>query len=184
MPILDNRADSTLDQPVLVAGGVNPQVASTILDAIAAEEAQEYADHQAKQEAKQQADAESGMAELVEGWQQAMRAARDIIVSGFPQATPVWTLERMDNIGAALAACDEKYGWGGAGRLLGSPLLALAVASFPVAIGTAQLIRVEKQKAIMASLAAKAAQVDPQRNPEGKAGAIDAAVMADTTQSA
>ena len=173
---VDTRADSTLD--------ANPRTLDDMLGAIAAEELQEHAEVREAAEANAQAQADAQQAELIDGWRQAMRAARDIVVSGFPQATPVWTLERMDNIGAALAACDEKYGWGGAGRLLGSPLLALAVASFPVAIGTAQLIRVEKQKAIMANLAAKAAQVDPQRNPEGKAGAIDAAVMADTTQSA
>lgn len=122
------------------------------LDAIAGEELADSQDLQAQANAAQQAQQE----ENADGWRQAVRAAGDIVTSALPEASPVWTRERMDNLGDALARCDEHYGWGGAGALLSNPLLALAVAAFPLALGTAQVYKTVKAKAEAEEAIAKA----------------------------
>jgi hypothetical protein len=109
-----------------------------------------------------------------------MQAARDIVASAFPALGAVWTKDRMDNIGAALARCDEHYGWGGAGKLIGHPLAGLAVASFPVAIGTVQWVKLEKERLATQRLAQKNAASDVHIATGDKAATIDAAMAADS----
>jgi hypothetical protein len=134
----DSRADSTLDQlngdPVAALG------------AIAAEEIAENEAVAAQIEAQQQAEADAEMAALVEGWQEAMKHAADVITSISPDLKPIWSAERMNNVGAALARCDAHYGWGGAAKLISHPLVGLGVASAPVVIGTVKWAQAEKVK--------------------------------------
>ncbi|MCA3780133.1 MAG: hypothetical protein IOC39_24210 [Burkholderia sp.] len=144
----DVRADATADQQ---PAAIDP------LDAIAQEELDADAALAAKVEQAEADAAEAEMDALVAGYREAMRAAQDIVVSAVPGLKPVWTDDRMDNIGAALARCDAKYGWGGAGKLLSSPLVALGIASFPVAVGTVQYSKAQKAAAQRAALAARAA---------------------------
>lgn len=155
-PVVDGRADSTQDQ------GAAP------LDPLAALAQEELDADAALAQKVEQAEADAEQAQmdaLVAGYQEAMRAAQDIVVSAVPGLKPVWTEERMDNIGAALARCDAKYGWGGAGQLLSSPLVALGIASFPVAIGTAQYVKAEKIAQQRAALAARAAAAQADMAP-------------------
>ncbi|WP_246794594.1 hypothetical protein [Burkholderia perseverans] len=131
----DARADSTLD-----AAPPDP------LEAIAQEEIKENADVAAKMAADAQAEADAMMGDLVQGWQEACRHGADIVTAAFDGLKPVWTADRMDNLGAALARADAHYGWGGAGRLLGHPLLGVGVAAIPVVIGTAQFVKLERAR--------------------------------------
>lgn len=151
-PINDQRADSTLDQ-------INDPAPIDPLDAIANEEIAANDAVREKLEAAERDAAEAVMDELVAGWQEACRHGADIITSIYDGLKPVWSPDRMDNLGAALARADAHYGWGGAGRLLGHPLVAVGVAALPVAIGTAAFIKVEKAKAE----AAKAARIEDAR---------------------
>lgn len=171
----DGRADSTLD--AIVAAQLDPGAA---LAAIAGEEIAENEAVAAAIEAQQQAEADAIMAELVEGWQTAMRHAADVVTSAADGLKPVWTNDRMDAIGAALARCDAHYGWGGAGKLLGHPVVAVAVASAPVVIGTIKWAQVEKAKALLRAKeyqAAKAAGgiVQAPGKDAKPAGAVDIA---------
>ncbi|WP_186289121.1 hypothetical protein [Burkholderia gladioli] len=175
-PVIDGRADSTADNK-----GDQGALAD-VLASIALEEQREDEAIAAKVARDATAEAEAALAELVSGWETAVSHGADILTSAFPALLPVWTKPRCDGLAAALARCDEHYGWGGAGALLGHPLLGLAVASAPLAIGTVQVIKVEKMKAEAAKLAANNAASDA-RSPGGqgdKASAIDAAVAADT----
>ncbi|MBH9680843.1 hypothetical protein [Burkholderia cepacia] len=169
----DARADATADQQ---PAALDP------LDAIAREELDADAALAAKVEQAEADAAEAEMDALVAGYREAMRAAQDIVVSAVPGLKPVWTDDRMDNIGTALARCDAKYGWGGAGKLLSSPLVALGIASFPVAIGTAQYAKTQKIAAQRAALAARAAaaQADVAPGVVGPAARAAAAPAAST----
>ncbi|ONT51511.1 hypothetical protein, partial [Burkholderia cenocepacia] len=109
--VADARAGSTLD----VDQPVDP------LAAIAQEEIDANEEVAAKAAAAAQAEDDAVMGDLVQGWQEACRHGADIITAAFDGLKPVWTPERMDNLGAALARADAHYGWGGAGRLLGHP---------------------------------------------------------------
>ncbi|MFJ1251915.1 hypothetical protein [Cupriavidus sp. CuC1] len=117
------------------------------LDNIAAEETAELAEQQGAEQAAAQAVQQQEQQDNAEGWRQAVRAAGDIVCSALPEAKPVWTGERMDNLGDALSRCDEMYGWGGAGSLFSHPLLGLAVAAFPLALGTLNTVKAVKAKA-------------------------------------
>lgn len=171
-PVIDARADSTVDAA--------PQTVNAVLDQIKGEELAENEELRASVEAEQQAQLDGERAKLVGGWQQAMQDARDIVASAFPQLGAVWTKDRMDNIGAALARCDEHYGWGGAGKLIGHPLAGLAVASFPVALGTYQWIKLEKERLATQRLANKNAASDAKIVKGDKAATIDAAIAAES----
>ncbi|MEX3955897.1 hypothetical protein [Trinickia sp. EG282A] len=140
-PTNDQRADSTLD--ALTAAQAAPGDA---LGAIAAEELAENEALAARVEADAQAQADAEHALLVVGWQKAMRQAAGIVTAWFKDLKPIWTDEQMDGIGAALADCDAYYGWGGAGRLMGHPLVTLGVAAAPVAVGTYAWVQERKAK--------------------------------------
>ncbi|KVD19185.1 hypothetical protein WI80_33360 [Burkholderia ubonensis] len=162
----DNRADSTLDQ-------------------IAAEELAEHEELREQAEAKEQAEQERAFGELVDGWKQAVVTAGDIVTSVWPGAKPVWTDERMTNLGAALARADEVYGWGGAGSLFSHPLVGVAVAGFPLAMGTAQVIRVDAEARKRAKLrdtqAAQAtAPVIGDASPDGAAAEFSVGIPPNT----
>jgi hypothetical protein len=135
----DARSDSTLDRPLDAASAIG---------AIAAEEIAEDEALAASIEAQQQAEADAEMGALVAGWQEAMNHAADVITSFSAELKPIWTKDRMDNVGAALARCDAHYGWGGAAKLISHPLVGLGVAAAPVVIGTVKWAQVEKAKAI------------------------------------
>lgn len=116
------------------------------LTGIAQEEASEFA---AAGESQQQAEAQEAEAEAetnAEGWTKAVMMAGDVIVSMFPEAAPVWSRERMTNLGGALARCDEHYDWGGVGGLLGNPLIGLAFAGFPLVAGTGKAIKAKRER--------------------------------------
>lgn len=148
--VSDTRADSTLD--ALSAAQSSPADA---LAAIAGEEIAENEALAADLEARAQEEADAAMAELVDGWQTAMRHAADVVTSAAEGLKPTWTNERMNAIGAALARCDAHYGWGGAGKLISHPLVGLGVASAPVVIGTVKWAQVEKAKARVAAIEAR-----------------------------
>lgn len=160
-PMNDQRADSTLDQ-------INETPALDPLAAIAQEEIDANEAVRARIEADEQAAADAVMNELVAGWQEACRHGADIITSMYDGLKPVWSADRMDNLGAALARADAHYGWGGAGQLLGHPLVGVGVAALPVAIGTVQFVKLEKLKLE----AAKQARLDGMR----AAGTLPAAM--------
>jgi hypothetical protein len=143
---VDTRADSTVD----------------MLADIAAEEIAEHADIAAKVEAAEAATIESEAALVAAGWREALGAAKELLVAVIPPVEPVWTNARMDALAAALGRCDQAYGWGGAGQLLGHPLFALAVAGAPVAYGTYTVVKPMMDKAKQEKAAkAVAAPVKP-----------------------
>ena len=140
---------------------------TTVVDGIAAEEVAESADAAAQATAAQQAQEAQQQQENAEGWRQAVRAAGDIVTSALPEAKPVWTRERMDNLGDALARCDEVYGWGGAGNLLTHPLIGLAVAAFPLAFGTVKVVQtINEREASKGAPAVMAKPVPPSEQPD------------------
>lgn len=143
----DQRADSTLD-------AVQPVEAGSILGAIAAEELQENEALAQAIEAQAEAEAERVMSARIEDWQAACRHGADIVTSAVPDLKDVWAPDRMDRLGAALARADAHYGWGGAGRFLGHPLVAVGVAALPVAIGTATWAKAEREKRAAQRIAA------------------------------
>jgi hypothetical protein len=136
--VIDARDAATLDAA--------PQTPADILTAIAGEEQAENEAIRDAAQAAEQGAADAIMDELVEGWQEACRHGADILTSMFDGLKPVWTPERMDNLGAALARADAHYGWGGAGKLLGHPLVGVGVAALPVVIGTVQFVKLERAK--------------------------------------
>jgi hypothetical protein len=138
----DTRADSTLDA----------------LGAIAQEEQAEHAEIAAKVEAAEAATVEAEAADVAAGWREALGAARELLVAVIPPLEPVWNNARLDALAAALGRCDQAYGWGGAGRLLGHPLFGLAVAGAPLAYGTYTVVKPMMD-------AAKAKQLEKQREP-------------------
>jgi hypothetical protein len=144
--VSDDRADSTIDRPGDTVSA---------LGAIAAEEIAEDAALAAKIEAEAQAEVEAEMAALIAGWQEAMNHAADVVTSFSGDLKTIWTKDRMDNVGAALARCDAHYGWGGAAKLISHPLVGLGVAAAPVVIGTVKWAQVEKAKAIAQARAAR-----------------------------
>lgn len=157
--INDQRADSTLD----ALPNAEPTGASA-LDAIAQEERDENQAIAEAHDAQIQAEADAVRAQLVAGWQVAMRKVGGIVTAAFKDLKPVWTDEEMNDIGAALADCDEYYGWGGVGSLMSHPLAALCAASAPVAMGTYAFIQERKAKR----------QAEEVARRRGLAGTIDA----------
>ncbi|MFM0206937.1 hypothetical protein PQQ96_05960 [Paraburkholderia sediminicola] len=129
--VVDTRADSTVD----------------VLAGIAQEEMSEHADIAAKVEAAEAATIESEAATVAAGWREALGAAKELLTAVIPPVEPVWTNARMDALAAALGRCDQAYGWGGAGQLLGHPLFALAVAGAPIGYGTYQVVKPMMDKA-------------------------------------
>lgn len=76
-------------------------------------------------------------------WRQAVAFGCGIIIAMRPELSDEWTSARLDALGDALATCGAHYGWN-IEKLLGNPLLALALAAFPLLVG---LIKVEKARA-------------------------------------
>lgn len=108
----------------------------------------------------------------VDGWMMAVTQVKDIVVSPFPEAAPVWTDDRMENLAAALARCDAAYGWGGIGGLFRHPLIGLAIVSFPLAVGTAKAINEAKAaKSLPTGMAPPDARPDPMADAIGPAQA-------------
>ncbi len=167
--VIDARDAATLDAA--------PQTPDDVLAQIASEEQQENDAIREAVEQQAQDAAEAEMADLVAGYQEACRHGADIITSMFDGLKPVWSPERMDNLGAALARADAHYGWGGAERLLGHPLVGVGVAALPVAIGTVQWAKLEraklehaqqeKRRLMTAAPAGVAAEILPTAAPAG-----------------
>ncbi|CAE6746541.1 hypothetical protein R69619_02724 [Paraburkholderia nemoris] len=139
--VVDTRADSTVD----------------VLQEIALEEMSEHADIAAKAEAAEQATIESEAADVAAGWREALGVAREMLIAVIPPLDPVWSNPRLDALSVALGRCDQAYGWGGAGKLLGHPLFGLVAAGAPIGYGTYQVVKPMMDKA-KAEQAAKAAQ--------------------------
>ncbi len=186
--VIDARADSTLD-----AQQSGPQTPDDVIEQIGREEIAESEAIAERIAADEQASIDAAHEALAAGYREAMRHAAKMVTAMFAELKPVWADESMNNIGDALAHCDEHYGWGGAGKLLGHPLVHLAVASFPVAVGTAQYFKMRRAQAEAEALrmraaaegAASAGRAMPAgtgAKPTGPApdlsGAIDAAVAA------
>lgn len=110
------------------------------LDGISGEEGAQAEAIKQNQDDDAEKKARAAEQEQADGWRQAVGTAKDLICSPFPEAEPVWTGERMDNLASALARCDAAYGWGGVGGLFAHPLIGLALASFPLAVGTAKAV--------------------------------------------
>ncbi len=107
----------------------------------------------AQQEAIDGAQAEAAAQEAaveqednVEGWRTAVGYAASMIAAMIPEAEVVWNPKKCDALAEALAKCDEAYGWGGVGGLIGHPLVALGFASFPLVVGTAKAINQAKER--------------------------------------
>lgn len=128
----DNTAPNVLEYPAL-SGIADEENAEFI-------EGQEHAEQQ--QQAKQAAKAEDNLA----GWLKAVNHAGSLVTAMIPEATPVWSPERLQALAEALARCDDAYGWGGVGGLFEHPLIGLGFASFPLVVGTAKVLK-EKAKA-------------------------------------
>ena len=140
--VVDTRADSTVD----------------VLAEIAQEEMSEHADIAAKVLAAEAATIESEAADVAAGWREALGTARELLIAVIPPLDPVWSNPRLDALAAALGRCDQAYGWGGAGKLLGHPLFGLAIAGAPIGWGTYQVVKPimdEKKKQIEAAKAKK-----------------------------
>lgn len=148
MPINDQRADSTQDQ-----AGAAPFAQ---LDAIAAEEHVEQAQEQISVEQIEAQQQEGEILASAGEWRPALDLAREMLVATVPELEPVWTPSRLDKLALAIAQCDIAYGWGGAGTFMRSPLLGLAVAGAPLAVGTYKVIKPKLD-------AAKAQQIEAQR---------------------
>jgi hypothetical protein len=123
--VQDGRADSTVDT----------------LAQIAAEEVAEQVEQEADAAAAQAQEAASVAADLTHEWRGALEMARELLVSVVPPLDPVWSPPRLDKLAAALARCDQEYGWGGTGAVLGHPLFGLAVAGAPLGWGTYQVVK-------------------------------------------
>jgi hypothetical protein len=119
------------------------------LSSIAAEEQAETSQAEAAQNADAAAQADERAEDAVEGWLQAVGTAGEIISATWPSARPVWNPGAQERLAAALARCDEAYGWGGVGSLMSHPLLGLAFAAFPLAVGTAKAVAEERRKAVV-----------------------------------
>lgn len=127
----DSRADSTVD----------------VLADIASEELAEHADIAAKLASAEAATIEAEAADVADGWREALGTARELLIAVVPPLDPVWSNPRLDALAAALGRCDQAYGWGGAGKLLGHPLFGLFVAGAPVGYGTYQVVKPMMDKA-------------------------------------
>lgn len=132
-PVADTRADSTVD----------------VLAEIAQEELAEHEEIAAKVEQTEAATAEAEASDIAAGWREALGVAREMLVAVIPPLDPVWSNPRLDTLAVALGRCDQAYGWGGAGKMLGHPLFALFVAGAPIGYGTYQVVKpmVDKAKA-------------------------------------
>jgi hypothetical protein len=144
--VVDTRADSTVD----------------VLAEIAAEEMTEHADIAARIEADAAATAESEAADVAAGWREALGVAREMLIAVIPPLDPVWSNPRLDALAAALGRCDQAYGWGGAGKLLGHPLFGLAIAGAPIGYGTYVVVKPMMEEAKKKQIEAqKARQIKP-----------------------
>lgn len=131
------------------------------LDGIAGEEGAQAEAIQQDQDDDAAKKARAAEQEQADGWRQAVGTAKDLICSPFPEAEPVWTDERMDNLAGALARCDAAYGWGGIGGLFAHPLIGLALASFPLAVGTAKAVGEARAKKIASGAPMTIVSADP-----------------------
>lgn len=80
-----------------------------------------------------------------EEWKTATRMAAGMVLSLVPEIKPDWTDEKLDAFGEALGRCAQHYGWS-VGEVVGHPLLALAIAGFPLAVPVWKLKQVKEQK--------------------------------------
>jgi len=126
-----------------------PTLEFPALTGIADEELSESRQADAEKSKEQADEAEERAEDATEGWLQAVNTAGEIISATWPSARPVWNPGAQERLAAALARCDEAYGWGGVGSLMSHPLLGLALAAFPLAIGTAKAVAAERAKAVV-----------------------------------
>lgn len=156
-PVNDQRDDSTLDQHTESLPFAN-------LDAIAGEEAADVVQEQVSAEQLEQERQEGEILTSAGEWRPALDLAREMLVATVPELDEVWTPPRLDKLALAIARCDIEYGWGGAGTFMRSPMLGLAVAGFPIAMGTYRVVKpkIEAAKAIkLAQEQAKREAVKP-----------------------
>lgn len=150
-PVNDQRDDSTLDQQT-------EALPFASLDAIAGEEAADVVQEQVSAEQLEQDREEGQILASADEWRPALDMAREMLISTVPELEPVWTPPRLDKLAIAIARCDIAYGWGGAGTFMRSPLLGLAVAGFPLAVGTHRVIKPKLEAAKAAKLAQEQAR--------------------------
>jgi hypothetical protein len=147
--------DSATQQPTLEFSG---------LSSIAAEEIAETSQAEAEQRTEAAEEAEQRAEDATAGWLQAVDVAGEIVSATWQSARPVWNPAAKERLAEALARCDEAYGWGGVGTIMSHPLLGLALAAFPLVLGTAKAVAEERRKAavdVEAREALKPTPVDP-----------------------
>jgi hypothetical protein len=145
----DTRADSTVDTLSLIAAEEQAETAA-VEQGAAAQEAQEAATQEA---------------DLAHEWRGALQMAREIVVEFVPPLDPVWSPDRLDRLAGALARCDQEYGWGGTGQLLGHPLFGLAIAAAPIGWGSYVVVKPMLDEA-------KAKKLAEQRERQGPPGSM------------
>lgn len=153
--------DSQTKEPVLQFPG---------LSSIADEELAEHSQVEEAQSAEAEAEAEQRAEDAAEGWLQAVDVAGEIISATWQSARPVWNKPAKERLAEALARCDEAYGWGGVGTIMSHPLLGLALAAFPLIVGTAKAVAKERAEGaidVEAREALKPTQVDPMASAAG-----------------
>lgn len=123
------------------------------LSSIAAEELSEAEAGEAAALKAAEKEAANVEGDLADEYLEAVNHAADLICAPFPSAEPVWSKERKVRLAAALARCDSAYGWGGIGGFMSHPLIGLAFAGVPLAVGTARAIA--KDRAEMAAATGK-----------------------------
>ena len=124
-----------------------PTLEFPALSGIADEEIAEQDRARGEAEAGAQAEAEQRAEDATAGWLQAVDVAGEIVSATWQSARPVWNPAAKERLAEALARCDEAYGWGGVGTIMSHPLLGLALAAFPLVLGTAKAVAEERRKA-------------------------------------
>lgn len=118
------------------------------LDAVAAEAARFDAAGVAQEVAESappSTQADSSVSSIDE-WEDAVGFGASIVFEGVPELKEKWPQKKLDKFAGALAKAGEHYGWN-IQKLLGHPLLGLAVASWPLAQGVREVMR-EKSAAL------------------------------------
>lgn len=87
--------------------------------------------------------APSPVQSLEKDWIDAVKYGADLMIAMLPDLRADYTADKLENLGRALARCDEHYGWGGIAAIINHPAVALVFAAVPLAV---PLIRIAKER--------------------------------------